>query len=275
VPATDATVTCSELNVLETTAVRHVTLVPEDHLAVPHWFPNKRTLFVYTISPKLRPATVSDARPLRMILGDVHDSRGASKEKTVVEVPTIAPTVTSASRANMFTTAPVSHATDVELVHAEVEQMTVPILAVELNETVPKLKPVTVIEASPVRGAFSKAAEATVVSNVNREAAEPTKPPTVTVRRLVVVTPCSVKHTSAVLVTHERVPQVTNCNSEVTVRSTTANSRPVMLKERALSDWTKFISPPVYDATGASNVSSSDPVPIMEPSVTCVDTYFK
>lgn len=129
--------------------------------------------------PKLRPVTVMELPPVCAIFSDAAEVTGASNVNACRLVPVIAPTVVYAIAVSEDSAAEL-HASEVPETHEVQLHAADSNTAVWVKSSLPKFKPVSVIDARPACGTFSKAALATGPSKENTDVAVPAMAPIVT-----------------------------------------------------------------------------------------------
>jgi hypothetical protein len=177
VPDTAPTVTTADLKRSANAFDRHASDEPESHdeeTHDPRSPPPPRSspaVTVWSLEPKLRPATVNDAYPLEGAFNCESDATAASKLKIGRPVPATTATVTVAAL-KMSPNGFDRHASVVEDVHDDVKHTprsppppcSSPALAV--CSPTPKPRPETVTDAYPLSGAFRLTCDAKAESKV-------------------------------------------------------------------------------------------------------------
>lgn len=148
-------------------AVRHWTVVLDDHAEVLHIATSCIPDIVKSRDPKLRPVTVTEAMPELGEFVKPYDTAGASKESSNTPVPATAPTV-NWSTVIVCCCGALWHWTEVALDHALVAQCTPPNLTEsEYSIADPKLRPLTVTLDPPLNAVFSVPYERAAPSKLN------------------------------------------------------------------------------------------------------------
>lgn len=191
---------------------------------------------------------------------------GASKLKTDTPVPATAATVTW--------TKPRFNCEYTELIHETevVEDQLFVRHSIELNpllavcSAAPKLKPVTVTDACPLCGAFRSTWEATGPSNDSTALAVPVMAATVIIE---LVRPTTLRllllHTIEVVEDQAAVTQALMLSEAVAVSSWLAKLSPARVTD-ACPEWGMLR--PAWDASAASKLKTSTPVPATAATVT-------
>jgi hypothetical protein len=99
--------------------------------------------------PKLSPDTVTDDNPVETLLRLICDTTGPSKVYVPIPVPAMAPTVTTSIERPARSGVALHITLELEL-HAAVWHSPVPTAAEDVYWEVPKLRPTTVTDVSPV-----------------------------------------------------------------------------------------------------------------------------